>query len=319
MYVFVAFVAIIPIGLYFTAHPQDFVNRAGEISVFTAASPAKEIARSAGLTLQMFFWRGDGNWRHNLPYAAQLHPLVAFLFLAGLVSLIRAYKTRRRESIILFVWFSAMLLPAALTREGMPHALRAIGMIPPVMILAAIGATAAYDGVNAWAARKKAVWPQKAVQLERIRRELVILGLLALLTIPLAAYRDYFLVWADKPQTYDAFDTGSLHLGQYLADLPQETKKYVIVNTLGTPVRGIPMPAQTVMFVTDTFAEEARARKNFSYVAGGSAGDITLGAGRQTVIAILDGTDRALIKTLQHTFPALRVRAPGDFVIFQDY
>ncbi|MFY9462793.1 MAG: hypothetical protein WAP52_01265, partial [Candidatus Sungiibacteriota bacterium] len=319
LYVFVAFITIIPIGFYFVQHPQDFLNRAGEVSVFATASPAKEFAKSVGLTLQMFFYKGDGNWRHNLAYAPQLHPLVALFFIIGVLVLIRKSTTYKLPATTLLFWFSAMILPVALTREGLPHALRAIGMIPPVMILAAFGAHSIRNGINQWARREKIKWPQKIAQLERIRRELMIFFILALAVIPLATYRDYFLVWANNPETYNAFDTGHLHLGQYLAALPQDTKKYVIVNTLGTMVRGIPMPAQTIMFTTDTFTDEKRAEKNFSYLLRSDADSINITAKQKTVITLLDETDRILIKTLRQKFPEMKVKVPGDFIVLQNF
>lgn len=319
LYIFVAFIAIIPIGLYFVQHPQDFLNRAGEVSVFASASPLKSFAKSAGLTLQMFFYKGDGNWRHNLAYAPQLHPLVALFFIIGIATLIRTFKNYRLSAIILLVWFVAMLLPVALTREGLPHALRAIGMLPPVIILAAFGADTVRRAINTWASREKIKWPQKVMQLERIRRELIIFFALALMVIPLATYRDYFLIWANNPETYSAFDTGHLHLGQYLASLPNDTKKYVIVNTLGTEVRGIPMPSQIIIFITDTFTDEKRAAKNFSYLLRGETDGIVVPAGQKTLITLLDETDRTLIQTLQQKFPSLKIQVPGDFIVLQNY
>ena len=319
LYVFVAFIVMVPIGLYFINHPQDFLNRAGEVSVFAAASPLKAFAKSAGLTLQMFFYKGDGNWRHNLAYAPELHPLVALFFLIGIITLLKSHFNRVKQAIILFIWFAAMLLPVALTRESVPHALRAIGMIPPVLILAALGADRIHRAINEWVAREKTRWPQKIMQLERIRRELMIFFLLTLLTIPLSTYRNYFLIWANNPETYSAFDTGHLHLGQYLAVLPQDTKKYVIVNTPGTMVRGIPMPSQTIMFTTDTFTDEKRFAKNFTYLLRGDADGIGIAAGQKTLITLLDETDRALIKTLQQKSPVLKVKVPGDFIILQNF
>jgi hypothetical protein len=47
--------------------------------------------------------------------------------------------------------------------------------------------------------------------------------------------------------------------------LPKELPKYVIVKASGVLVRGIPMPAQTVMFITDSFAPEKQKEKNIFY------------------------------------------------------
>ena len=177
LFLFVTFVTALPIGLYFLHHPQDFFNRAGEISVFADPSPLRALGISAAKTLGMFFWNGDCNWRHNFACQPELHPLVALLFAGGILLGIRTLffqNTRYKiQYTILFVWFFSMMLPVVLTREGIPHALRAIGMIPPVMMLAALGAQEARTWIYTWAVRQKNRFPDYAIQLERIRRELI--------------------------------------------------------------------------------------------------------------------------------------------------
>ena len=319
LYGFVALIVILPLILYFSQNPHDFFNRAGDISVFSASSPLKEFAKSAFLTLSMLFYKGDGNWRHNLAYAPELNPLVALFFIIGIIALIRKPITYHLSPITLFVWLFAMLLPSALTREGVPHALRAIGIIPPVMILSALGAERIWGAANAWIGREKMRWPDKIFQLERIRRELLTLFVIVLLTIPLATYRDYFLRWAERPETYDAFDTSTWRLGQYLASLPGDTKKYIIVNTLGVKIRGIPASAQTVMFATDTFRDASRNDKNLLYLLRDHTDAITPAPDTPVAIALLNGTDHALIRALRQRFPTLKASAPGDFIVLKNF
>ncbi len=357
LFLFVAFVVALPIGIYFLRNPQQFFNRADEISVFAAASPIKELGASTLKTLGMFFWRGDCNWRHNYNCSPELHPLVAVFFLAGLVISISSLLHRKRSSNdqapmlnqtpstndqdekrrlrfgawdfignwklglgILFSWLFFMMLPVVLTREGLPHALRAIGMIPPVMILAAFGAQSLASLALSWFEKQKSRWPAKTRQIARIQREMGLLSLLILLVIPLATYRTYFLLWAQNKKTYEAFDTSSWHLGQFLAGTGPEVKKYVMVNTLGVPVRGIPTSAQTVMFATNTFPEAERERKNVTYLAGPDMPDnIVIPEGQETLIAFLDGTDRALIGAIQKKHPELEAKTPGDFIVLQNY
>ena len=55
-------------------------------------------------------------------------------------------------------------------------------------------------------------------------------------------------------------------MGRQLNNLPKNMPKYVIVEAGGTDVRGIPMPAQTIMFITDTFTPEKQKEKNIFYV-----------------------------------------------------
>ena len=217
----------------------------------------------------------------------------------------------------MLAWLFFLSLPATLTREGLPHALRAIGMIPPVMILAGVGAWKFLELIFLWLEKQKEKWPQYAAQLARIRREVALLFILVLLLVPVFTFRNYFVRWANNPNTYFAFSTDLLHLGQFLNNLPLETKKYVVVNLPGVEVRGIPMPAQTVMFVTDTFREEKRRRKNIQYILPSELEKITLGEDK-TIIGLLKGDDREVLRPLQERFPELKVKAPGDFVILEN-
>ena len=143
---------------------------------------------------------------------------------------------------------------------------------------------------------------------------------LILLIVPLATYHTYFLSWAENKNTYEAFDVSSWHLGEFLAGTAPEIKKYIVVNTLGTPVRGIPMPAQSVMFATNTFTQTEQEKKNFLYLAGGDIQtNIAILAGQKTIIAFLNGSDHALIRDIQKKYPGLSVKVPGDFVVLQNY
>ncbi|TSC77390.1 MAG: hypothetical protein G01um101433_620 [Parcubacteria group bacterium Gr01-1014_33] len=348
---FIAFVVALPIGYYFLTHSQDFLGRSGQVSVFSAESPIKEFALSNLKTIGMFFYRGDCNWRHNYACQAELHPLVAGFFLIGIFSLftdiyrrtrVPNYEARitkydkegenrnsgfviRNSSVLtLIAWLIFMSLPATLTREGLPHALRSIGMIPPVMILAGFGAYSFASFVIVLLERAKAKAPELIGKITRIQREFLFLFIVAFLFVPLATYERYFQNWAQKPETYYAFATDFLHIGQYLNTLPTETKKIVVVNASGTDVRGIPMPAQTVMFITDTFLDKQQKEKNTLYLTANNIEDksryrdvSSIDPGQKMVIVFMNGQDRPLIQAYQKKFPELHAKAPGDFVVLE--
>ena len=80
------------------------------------------------------------------------------------------------------------------------------------------------------------------------------------------AYTTYFIKWGQNPNTADAFAADYVKIGRELKNLPKELPKYVVVEASGIDVRGIPMPAQTVMFITDTFTSEKQQEKNIHYV-----------------------------------------------------
>lgn len=346
LFIFVAFVTVLPLGFYFLQNPQDFIGRAGDVAIFSAQSPLAEFLKSNLATAGMFFAKGDCNWRHN--FNCQPFLLNGILLIIGLAVLIRNFfgKTTNYPPAIgfasgewragnlqpatLLAWLFFMSLPATLTREGLPHTLRSIGLIPPVMILSGFGAWWLYQKAIGWLEKQKIKWPTYEGQLNRVKKEVALLAILVLILIPVVTYRNYFVRWASNENTYFSFSTDVWHLGQYLKGLPPDTKKYIVVNQAGTDVRGIPMPAQTVMFATDSFREAERQRKNIEYVLPQNIDIITLRAERsevekfstsannKIVVAFLDGKDRDLILTVQKKFPNLKIKIPSDFVILEN-
>jgi len=324
LFLFITFVVALPIGYYFLQNPGDFLGRGGQVSIFSAESPLIEFVKSNVATLGMFFVRGDCNWRHNFNCQPELHPLVAAFFLIGLAFTIRELFSKtihyRLPTTGLLAWLIFMSFPTTLTREGLPHALRSIGMLPPVMILAGIGAWQSINWILNWLEKNKFKWPEYAHQLLRIQREIVIFFIFVLLLMPLATYKNYFITWANSPNAYWAFATDTLHAGQYLKGLPPDTKKYVMVNLSGVEVRAIPMPAQTVMFVTDTFRAEERNKKNLFYLTRENWQDqLKIPENKKTVVVFLNGSKIELINAIRKEFPQLKPWVPSDFTILKNY
>jgi 4-amino-4-deoxy-L-arabinose transferase-like glycosyltransferase len=274
-----AFIAGLPIGLYYLQNPGDFFGRTAQISVFSEKNPLLQLGINIFKTIGMFFWAGDYNPRHNLSGEPQLFLPVAILFLVGIFVGVREISKnsnaetqmpnqvqslrfknldfvwqsevgRRVGFWILFVWLGLAALPVVISSEGLPHALRSILMLPPVILLAAAGGVYLYKKLTAARKGRFAAWST---------------GILALIIFT-QAYVAYFLVWAKNPHTADAFSADYVALGRELNSLPREIPKYVIVQAGGVEVRGIPMPAQTVMFITDTFSPENQKAKNIYYL-----------------------------------------------------
>ncbi len=320
LFLFITLIVALPIGLYFLQHPQDFFGRGGQVSIFSAESPTREFFKSTALTLGMFNARGDCNGRHNLACEPQLFWPVGILFLIGLALTVRDLFKKPLSPIpyTLSAWFILMMFPATLTREGLPHALRAIGMIPPVMIFAAMGGAALWHALIGCFERAPA---QPAYQrhrrgLHRIKKELAIAAVLFLIWIPVNTYRGYFIRFAHAPATRDAFASDLWAQGRYLAALPDGVQKFVIVNLSGEDTRGVPAPAGSIMFATDTFDAERRRAKGITYVT--RLEDIQVDAAMKTVIMPMNPRDDALVSALRERFPALGEQTLGNVVIFQN-
>ena len=95
---------------------------------------------------------------------------------------------------------------------------------------------------------------------------MVIFLFVALFLIASFSFVQYFIRWGQNIYTYHAFNGRYWDIGNYLESLPLETEKYVIINAWGILVKGIQMPAQTVMFATNTYTESAQKNKNIIYL-----------------------------------------------------
>ena len=135
-----------------------------------------------------------------------------------------------------------MLLPGILSYEGIPHSLRCIGAIPPVFIFSGIAGEFLYRKLRY----------SNILKNVRMKKIVIFASILLLFSFTFAQYQRYFIVWAENPETKNAFSYDYVKIGRYLNTLTDETKKYVIVNQSGVLVDGIPMPAQTVMFIERT-------------------------------------------------------------------
>lgn len=242
-----AIIVIIPLGFYFYSHPADFLGRTSQVSVFNSDTPTTDLFRNIAKTVVMLNFRGDTNWRHNFSGGPQLFLPVGILFWVGLAA---ALRRRSFFDAVNFFWLILAMLPVVVSNEGLPHALRAIIMIPPVFALVGAG--------SAWS------WRWAREHLSRAQASTVA-GVIVLAAF-LYTYVGYFEIWANHPETTKAFAAEYVKVGREINALPPETEKYVVVEASGVDVRGLPMPVQTVMFITDSFLTEESAKKNIHYL-----------------------------------------------------
>lgn len=241
-----ALIAALPLLAFFFGNSADFLGRTAQVSVFSSDTPIYDLAKNLGLTLQMFFWNGDYNWRHNIAGEPQIFLPVALLLLFGLV---RALKKPTIFDYFFGSWFVLGLLPVIISNEGIPHALRAILLIPPVFAFGGAGGYTVWE----WWQNRRMPKPASAV-----------LGAAILILLFLQASFSYFWRWAPTPDVYNAFSGHSVQLGRALRQEALE-ERYVVIGD-GVLVRGKPMPAQTVMFMTDTFLPEDQLKGRIRYL-----------------------------------------------------
>ncbi|MBI4119460.1 MAG: glycosyltransferase family 39 protein [Parcubacteria group bacterium] len=265
------FIVALPIGIYFLEHPADFFGRTSEVSIFSSTHPLSDLGLNIVKTAAMFNWHGDWNWRHNYAGKPELFWPVGILFLTGILG--GAWKALRQKQyfnpeMFSFIWIATAALPVVISNEGVPHALRSLLMAPPVFILAASGGLVIYAFV-----KKYSRLPSNIISAYVI----VFLTLLALEAV--IAYAS----WALNPATAESFSANYVAIGRELNALPQTVPKYVLVKARGVEVRGIPMPAQTVMFITDTFSPQNQKVKNIHYVLPQDESEIPQDAYKVTI------------------------------------
>ncbi|TES96049.1 hypothetical protein E3J85_01440 [Patescibacteria group bacterium] len=196
-----AFIVAMPFLVHSIFHPEDFLGRAGGVSIFNPdlweGGFIKTAFTSTVKTLGMFNFTGDYNWRHNLVGMPMLNFWVGILFLWGILITIVNFKKTRYFLILtgLFV----MLLPSILTAEGVPHALRAIGVLPFIYLLATLPFRYFF--------RTKKFLSGVII---------LVLGIVFLASITYDNYRRYFVTYAEKEEVYSEFRSDLRELGEHL-------------------------------------------------------------------------------------------------------
>lgn len=157
-------VALVPVaaayavlGAWNLQHPGALIARFNLISIAADHAPlGTVIGRFITNYFTYFgpeflFIEGDHRTRHATQFGGMLLWVTLPLVVAGLVAVWR----KRDQPFIRFVFFGTLVSPvsAALTQEGVPHALRASLMLPFLLVLAVEGMAMVRELAPAWSAR----------------------------------------------------------------------------------------------------------------------------------------------------------------------
>jgi hypothetical protein len=206
-----AAVLVLPLAMFWFANPSQFAGHAGEVSVL--AEGPRVVGQNVVRVLTMFHLGGDpAPWR-NLARPLQGLPQgwslvgqgrsafdkgTGILMLIGVGAAVAAWRRGSMAAVIVFVWFTGLLVPSMLT-DAAPNFSRAIGTLPFAVLLAALGA----DRVAGLVPRRAGAW--------------VVAGWLAVAAG--VTLRDYFVTYAQAPETPRAFDAEKAALGRVVADV----------------------------------------------------------------------------------------------------
>lgn len=215
----VGLVVLLPLLIYFVNHPDAFWVRIGQVA---PGSAGLSVGESLRRSMQMFFMEGDPYIRFNLPQRPLFNWFWGGLLVVGWGLLPmrwwRAKLPLRRAALTLLLLAPfVMILPTALaTNEIVPSNLRAIGLMPFVFYLPAIGGVTLVDEIVA---------RQPTLSVQRVWTTLLLLtvGVGLLLTA-----RDYFLDWGTQTALFYESDGDVAALARYLDDLDTDGKSIYV-------------------------------------------------------------------------------------------
>lgn len=297
LFLITVFLVALPLGIYFLKNPQYFFARMGPISIFYGENKILNFFKSLIAHLAMFNFYGDPNLRHNIPQKPYLCLIESFLFLIGLFLLFSELIKRKKnfkEALFLISFWLIGLFPGILTKEGVPHGLRAFGAVLPTTGFSAYGTLFLWEKVKKYRFSK-------------------IFNVLFLAFLILSYYQRYFVVWAKNPDLKNAFSQDFVEMGKYLNNLPENYEKYVIVNISGVPVPypdGIPMPAQTIMFLERT--KYPKIKNN--YLLPENLEKIKI---EKEGAILLITKDRQITEKIFDKFPFAKLKEEKNFVVFE--
>ncbi len=217
----IALLIFAPLGLHFATHPGSFSHRIEEALVVGAGRPATSNARAvlnqALDAVLAFSFTGDRTPYSTIPGRPSLNPFFSTLLLIGAAVSLRHF--RQPGHLFLLMWLGIMLIPAVLAGKG-PTAKRAIGTLPAVAMLIAVGALTPWTYLERWLRQRSTRWTN------RLKAAWGVALLCGFAYSTVATYRDYFVVWASNPNLPAHFEAGISAIGDYIGDLPPKERVY---------------------------------------------------------------------------------------------
>ena len=205
-----AAVTLTPLAILTWQQPDLILGRTGQVSILSPAVNQGDVFgtlwRQTWQALGLFFVKGDTIVRHNPPGRPVFDLLMLIPFLLGTVWCLRYW--RRAPAMALLLWVGVMLGPTILAEDS-PHFLRAVGILPGLLLLPAIGL---------W---KLWTWSRLPSRLGQV----LAVGLLSISL--LITVNDYFFDYGRQPSTAYWFEAAARDLAERVNDEPDGISIYV--------------------------------------------------------------------------------------------
>lgn len=248
----VSFVLFLPLGTYFVEHPWLFTGHPTDVSIFDPSvnqgSLPAALARHAMALAGMFLWRGDPSWLHNLPGRPVFDPLSGIsmvlgtlVWIAGIVAPDRLdggspaqhpeSGAGRRPFVYLGLWIAVMVLPSLLS-DSPPNFSRAIGALPAICALPALGLVGAWHLLRRLPSApigESSRPPRNRGEEVGARAAIFAAVLAAIVLMGGAAWtaHDYYLEFAQQSDAYYWYDADKEEVVDVLKELASRGKVYM--------------------------------------------------------------------------------------------
>ncbi|MEI7621129.1 MAG: glycosyltransferase family 39 protein [Candidatus Moraniibacteriota bacterium] len=220
---------------FFYLHPEHYASRTSEVSILNPevnhGNLLPIVAKTFGLSLIKYNLVGDQNIRHNYPPYPLLNPITGVAFAVGLIyALVKFFhllwarfkKNIRDEKFahygFLLAWFFVLLIPEFLANEGNPHALRAIGTLPVVILLSTISFLWLFKKINAFG--------------HSFKLFLISFLIFAFAFIAIFDTVKYFVFFANSPAQHSGFQGNLKEVSNYLRTFPETAEKNIVTGSM---------------------------------------------------------------------------------------
>jgi hypothetical protein len=131
---------LLPLLAAFMGDPALVLGRTGQVSILNPVvnegSVFSTLVQQTWAALGMYVWRGDDILRHNPAGRPVFDWIMAVPFLVGTLWCLKEW--RRPPAAAVLLWSTIMLGPTILAADT-PHFLRAVGVLPAIIYLPALG------------------------------------------------------------------------------------------------------------------------------------------------------------------------------------
>jgi len=294
----VALVVYAPLGYYFVTHPGSADQRIAQAIVVDSSqglyANARALLDQMVNVLLTFNIRGDQDPRVTIPERPALNPFLSLAFLLGIgISLVRIKKP---NYLFLLTWLGLMTTPAVLATYGAVTK-RAIGALPAVAMLIAVGCLAPWNSLRRWADRHRASWSSNLATV------LAILIAAGFVYSGVRTYRDYFVIWGQDPDLFTHFEAGPSAIGRYIKERPDEERIYIS-----------PVPADHPGVVL-----HSEQRQNIKTYHGKHCLVVPDRVTHDTTYIIVTNEDKNSLRLLQEYFPQGQIVGEGPLHYQQPY